>query len=258
MLSGSPPYTRDTHGALALRNAEVFRCRVPTDFFQHRLVFRHDDAPGITESAFVVLEEQGIPRVPQRQAPEPSDRRVGLEAVAQHALLVAASQLRGQRAVNCYQRFAARRIAGMFDPVVRVAHSFDQRDQDRHVFRPTASHHAVDRNGPNGRGTAVRKQHSKYLVRITVREFEKRFDLFRRRRDDWQAVAPFVLNEKAIDLVDRAGEDDISRCRVLHGFDVVGCFRQVLHDVVERDVVNVFGELRIALRADMARYQSDR
>ena len=146
----------------------------------------------------------------------------------------------------------------MLDPVVWVAHSLDQRDQDRHVFRPTASHHAVDRNGPSGCGTAVRKQHSKYLVRITVREFEKRFDPFRRRRDDWQAVAPFVLNEQAIDLVHRAGEDDISRRRVLHGFDVAGRFRQVLHDVVEGDAVNVFGELRIALRADMARYQSNR
>ena len=83
--------------------------------------------------------------IAQIEPPEASDGGVGLEAVAQRALLVVEVQRLGDRAVDGNQRLRPRRVAGVLDAVFGVRHRFGQRHQHRHVFRPAAGHDAIRR-----------------------------------------------------------------------------------------------------------------
>ena len=117
--------------------------------------------------------------VAQIEPPEAADRRVGLEAVAHHALLVVEAELLDDRAVQHDQRLAARRVAAVLDAVAGIRHRLDERHQDRHVLGPAAGHHAVDRHVPDGGRAIVGQQRADHLVGLAVGEAQERGDLRR-------------------------------------------------------------------------------
>ena len=75
-----------------------------------------------------------------------------------------------------------------------------------------------------------------------------------RRRHDRQAVAPFVLDEVAVDLLEAAAEHDVARAGFvgprLAGGDGTG---EVVDDLGQRDVEDVVAQLLGGLHAGMAR-----
>ena len=196
---------------VAGRRAHVGRDRGPLHLGQAVLVLRQHDAPGVAERALVVLMQQEARDVAQVEPPEAADRGVRLEAVAQRALLVVEAELLDQRAVQHDQRLRPRRVAGMLDAVLRIGHRLGQRDQDGHVFRPAAGHHAVHRDVPHRGHAVVGQELADGVIGRQVGEGEELGDLLLGRRHDRQAVAPAVLEEEAIDLLEAAVEHDVLR-----------------------------------------------
>ena len=83
------------------------------------------------------------------------------------------------RAVQDDERLAARRVAAVLDAVARIGHGFDERDQERHVFRPAARHDAVHRDAPHGRAAPVGQQDAELLVRVAIGVTQESLDLRR-------------------------------------------------------------------------------
>jgi hypothetical protein len=150
--------------------------------------------------------------IAQIQPPEAADRRVGLESVTHRALLEIEAQLADDGPVQQDDRLGARRVAAVLHAVFGVGHRFGQRNQNRHVFRAVARHHAGDGDAPYRRGAAVRKKNSEHVFGISIGETQERLDLCHGGRDDGQSIAPLALVEM---LVDPAGNDRSSLSIVL-------------------------------------------
>ena len=235
-----PPVKRDIVTALSPGGApHVGGDRGPLHLGQAVLVLRQNDAPGVAESTLVVQVQQEACDVAQVEPPEAPDRGVGLEAVAQRALLVVEAELLDQRAVQHDQGLRPRRVAGMLDAVLRIGHRLDQRDQDRHVFRSAAGHHAVHRDVPHRGEAVVGQKLADRVIGRQVGEGQELGDLLLGRRHDGQPVAPAVLEEKAIDLLEAAVEHDLVRLWIgggLHRGDLAG---EVADHVLDRGAEHI-------------------
>jgi len=155
--------------------------------------------------------------IAQVESPEAPDGGVGLDAVTQRALLEVEAELLDEGTVQDDQGLGARGIAAVLDAVARVGHRLDQRDQDGHVLGPTASHDPVDGHVPHGGPALVGQEDTQLGLARPVRPAQELGDTLGSGRHDGQAVAPVVLVEEAIDLVQIAFEDDVGRPRLHDG-----------------------------------------
>ena len=102
---------RDGDGVVTGGEPHVGAVGRPADRGQRILVLGEHHAEGVAERSLVGLVRQEPGHVAQRQPPEPPDRRVRLEPVAKHALLVVELQILDDRSVEDDQRFRAGRVA---------------------------------------------------------------------------------------------------------------------------------------------------
>ena len=167
------------------------------------------------------------------------DRRVRHEAVAHRALFVVELELLDDRPVEDDQRFRTRRVAAVLDAIDRIRHRFAQRNQNRHVFRTAAGHHAVHRDRPDRHCATLRQHDAERLFGLAIGEAQELFDLLDGRRNDRQPVAPLALIEVFVDLLERAAEDDVARGRLGRQLRSLRLRQQVVDHLRGGDVEHV-------------------
>jgi hypothetical protein len=77
------------------------------------------------------------------------------------------------------------------------------------VLRAAPGHHRIDGDVPRRRLQVGRLENGDRFVRRAIGEFEESLDALDSRRDDRQAVAPFLLVEVPADFRRRARENDV-------------------------------------------------
>ncbi len=79
-------------------------------------------------------------------------------------------------------------------------------------------------------------QDTEYLVGRAVGETQERFDLFDRRRNDREPVAPLIAQEAFVDFLERAGKYDVARSRLPSNFRRlvrVSCVSELSNDLID-------------------------
>jgi len=98
--------------------------------------------------------------------------------------------------------------------VVRISHRFDKRDKHRHVFGATTGNDAIDRHVPDSGLAVIGQERAQHLVGVAVDEVKEGLHPLHRGRDDWQPVAPAILDVETVDVVEAAGKDDVARAGI--------------------------------------------
>jgi hypothetical protein len=175
-----------------------------------------------------VLPDAALVRIPRRNAQprdvpvvepqEARDRRVRLTSDTLDARAEVEVELLDQRPAERDQRFPAEPAPAVLVREGGLGDRFDDGQQQRHVLRPAARHHAGDGDVPDGCLTPLGQERAEHLVRLTVGEREEPLDASGRGRDDRQAVRPLLTMEQLVDVVDRPAEDDVARLGRDHAF----------------------------------------
>ncbi|PZU08294.1 MAG: hypothetical protein DI606_15520 [Sphingobium sp.] len=243
------------HAAFVRSEPLLFPVGRPAQIAQPGLIFRDRNAE--------IIADRGIVRHARRnamagdiagiKAEEAPYGRVRAPTAGAHAMLGIEIQFARDGSGHCQQHLPRGRRALVLQPKGRIADDLRRRRQDRHIFRPTPRHHAIDGHVPDRRLVPCRKQSAQHFVGCAGREGQEGLHPFKRGWNDGQTIAPAHAFDMILHGVQRPSEHDLPRGRVLNRLrcrDAAGL--QPGNDRIGQIIRHLPAEQNLAVRFDIA------